>query len=63
MYTKVLPGQLGLLDLRPEMPETEASIFLEAGEEQHRYNVRITPIGTTQHISGQLIILHDDTNA
>jgi PAS domain S-box-containing protein len=61
MYTKVLPGQLGLLDLRPEMPETEASIFLEAGEEQHRYNVRITPIGTTQHISGQLIILHDDT--
>ena len=32
MYTKVLPGQLGLLDLRPEMPETEASIFLEAGE-------------------------------
>jgi PAS domain S-box-containing protein len=61
VYSKTLPGQLGLLDLRPEMPETEASIFLEAGEEQHRYNVRITPIGTTQHISGHLVILHDDT--
>ena len=61
VYSKTLPGQLGLLDLRPKMPETEAAIFLEAGEEQHRYSVRITPIGTTQHISGHLVILHDDT--
>jgi len=63
MYTKVLPGQLGLLDLSPDMAETEAAIFLEAGDEQHRYGVRITPIGTPQHISGHLVFCMMTLNA
>jgi len=60
-YNLVLPGQLGLLEMKPGMSETEAAIILGQGEEQHFYGVRITPVGTTQHLSGHLVILHDDT--
>ena len=60
-YNQVLPGQLGLLELKPGMGETEAAIILGQGQEQHFYGVRITPVGTLQHLSGHLVILHDDT--
>ena len=60
-YNQVLPGQLGLLELKRGMGETEAAIILGQGQEQHFYGVRITPIGTLQHLSGHLVILHDDT--
>jgi len=39
-------GQLGLLELKPGMGETEAAIILGQGQEQHFYGVRITPVGT-----------------
>ena len=60
-YNQVLPGQLGLLELKRGMGGTEAAIILGQGQEQHFYGVRITPIGTLQHLSGHLVILHDDT--
>jgi PAS domain S-box-containing protein len=61
LYNQILPGQLGLLDLKRDMTETKAVIALGEGEGQHCYGVNITPIGTPQHLSGHLIILHDDT--
>jgi PAS domain S-box-containing protein len=60
-YNQILPGQLGLLELKPGMGETEASIILGQEQAQHFYGVRITPVGTLQHLSGHLVILHDDT--
>jgi signal transduction histidine kinase/PAS domain-containing protein len=60
-YNRVLPGQLGLLELKPGMGETEAAIILGQGQEQHFYGVHITPVGTLQHLNGHLVILHDDT--
>jgi signal transduction histidine kinase/PAS domain-containing protein len=61
LYNQVLPGQLGLLDLKPDMKETKAVITLGSGQELHCYGVNITPIGHQQHISGHLVILRDDT--
>jgi len=45
IYSHVFPGQLGLLELNPDMPETEAAVFLNEGQSQRSYSVRITPIG------------------
>jgi PAS domain S-box-containing protein len=61
LYNQILPGQLGLLDLKPDMKENKAVITLGIGQELHCYGVNITPIGTQQHVSGHLVILHDDT--
>jgi signal transduction histidine kinase len=61
IYNQILPGQLGMLDLKRDMTETKAVITLGEGEWQHCYGVNITPIGTPPHLSGHLVILHDDT--
>jgi signal transduction histidine kinase/PAS domain-containing protein len=61
IYSHVFPGQLGLLELNPDMPETEAAVFLNEGQSQRSYSVRITPIGPAPHINGRLVILRDDT--
>jgi PAS domain S-box-containing protein len=61
VYNQILPGQLGLLDLKSDMKETKAVISLGTGEAQHCFVVNITPIGTQQHLTGHLVILHDDT--
>jgi signal transduction histidine kinase len=61
LYSRVLPGQAGLLELKPDMPETKALIVMGKGPEQYYYRVYITPITTQQRFSGHLLILHDDT--
>jgi PAS domain S-box-containing protein len=61
VYNQILPGQLGLLDLKSDMKETKAVISLGTGEAQHCFVVNITPIGTQQQSTGHLVILHDDT--
>jgi PAS domain S-box-containing protein len=61
LYNQILPGQLGLLDMKSDTVETKAVISLGEGQEQHYYEVSITPIGTQEHLSGHLVILHDDT--
>jgi PAS domain S-box-containing protein len=61
LYNKVLPGQLGLLDLNSDMTETEAVIVLGEGLKQRYYEISVTPISTQQHFIGHLVILHDDT--
>ena len=60
-YNKALPGQLSLLEIKPDMTETEAIISLGQGLGQHFYGVHITPISTNQKLSGHLVILHDNT--
>jgi PAS domain S-box-containing protein len=60
-YHKALPGQLSLLEIKPDMTETEAVISLGKGLEQYFYGVHITPISTNQNLSGHLLILHDNT--
>ena len=60
-YNKALPGQLSLLEIKPDMTETEAVISLGQGLGQHFYGVHITPISTNQNLSGHLVILHDNT--
>lgn len=60
-YSLVLPGQAGLLELKPEMTETQAVIALGEGQPQHYYGVYVSPIYTRQRLSGYLILLHDDT--
>jgi signal transduction histidine kinase/PAS domain-containing protein len=61
IYSRVFPGQMGLLELNADMPETEAAVFLSDGQNQRSYSVRITPIGTAPHVNGRLVILRDDT--
>jgi len=60
-YSLVLPGQAGLLPLKPEMTETQAVIALGEGQTQRYYGVSISPINTKQRFSGHLVLLHDDT--
>ncbi|HEX7475702.1 MAG TPA: PAS domain S-box protein, partial [Dehalococcoidales bacterium] len=61
LYDRVLPGQLGLLELKSDMTETKAVIALGQGRGQRYYGVYLTPISTQKQISGHLVILHDDT--
>lgn len=60
-YSLVLPGQAGLLPLKPEMTEMQAVIALGEGQTQRYYGVSISPINTKQRFSGHLVLLHDDT--
>ena len=60
-YRTVLPGQAGLLALKPEMTETQAVVALGEGETQRYYVLSISPINTRQRFSGYLVLLRDDT--
>jgi PAS domain S-box-containing protein len=60
-YNLALPGQLGLLELKPGMSETKAVVALGEEENRRYYSVYISPIGIKQNLNGHLLILHDDT--
>jgi PAS domain S-box-containing protein len=60
-YNMVLPGQAGLLPLKPEMAETQGVISLGEGQTLRYYGTSISKITTKQHFSGHLVLLHDDT--
>lgn len=60
-YNLILPGQAGLLPLKPETSETQAMISLGEDQTQRYYGVSISPIHTRQRFSGHLVLLHDDT--
>jgi PAS domain S-box-containing protein len=60
-YSMVLPGQAGLLPLKPEMTETQGVISLGEGQTLRYYGISISQITTKQHFSGHLVLLHDDT--
>jgi PAS domain S-box-containing protein len=60
-YNMVLPGQAGLLPLKPEMAETQGVISLGEGQTLRYYGISISKITTKQHFSGHLVLLHDDT--
>jgi len=61
LYNRVLPGQLGLLELKPDMTETQAVIAMGEGQQQRFFRAYITQISAQQHLNGHLVILHDDT--
>ncbi len=60
-YSLILPGQAGLLPLKPETTEKQAVISLGEDQTQRYYGVSISPIQTRQRFSGHLVLLHDDT--
>ena len=60
-YNRVLPGQLGLLELKSDMNETKAIVTMGEGQGQRNYGVYATPVSKQRHLSGHLVILHDDT--
>ena len=61
LYNQVLPGQAGLPELKLDMTETKAVITLGERQAQRYYRVDITSISRQQHLSGHLVILHNDT--
>jgi PAS domain S-box-containing protein len=60
-YNQILPGQAGLLELKPGMADSKAIIALGEDIGQRYYEVNISLISTDQRIHGHLVIMHDDT--
>jgi PAS domain S-box-containing protein len=60
-YSLVVPGEVGQLDLKSEVPESQTVISMGEGQTLRYYEVNVTPILTKGQPSGHLVLLHDDT--
>jgi PAS domain S-box-containing protein len=60
-FNLVLPGQAGLLEIKPSMATQQAVIALGEGQALRYYSVYVSTIASRQQISGHVILLHDDT--
>lgn len=61
LYSEVLPGQIGQIDLTPDIGGTQAILAFGIGEKLRYYRIGISVIGSQDHNNGFMILLHDDT--
>ena len=60
-YSSVLPGQLGILTVRPDAIEAQSGDHtLNQGQMQRYFGVYISPIRSGKAVSGHVLLLHDD---
>jgi PAS domain S-box-containing protein len=60
-YDKALPGQMAWLDLTTSLAEEHALVPVGEGENQHYYEVSISPLGGSRRFRGHVLLLHDGT--
>ena len=60
-YRQAFPGQAALLELTPDMPESQGVVALGQGKEQRYYGLNVSPIVIGERVHGHLVLFHDDT--
>jgi len=60
-YNRAIPGQIGAIDLKPDIRESHVVMTIGEGTQLRHYGVHISAIMIDKHYSGHVIILHDDT--
>ena len=60
-FNLALPGQAGLLEIKPDMATQQAVIALGEGQTLRYYSIYVSTIASRKQTSGYVILLHDDT--
>ena len=62
-FSSLRSGDIGLIELSPDVQTSRSGIFIGEGQKQLHYGVQVSTITTKQRYSGHVLILHDDTQA